>query len=134
MNSKIKVCYPKLGEAALFAIGLTLAVSSAQNSYANQAPEIIIAPVAALSYRSVFSDYKRLENFTEPKPTAWKLANDKVEKIGGWREYAKEAASPQAPPLAVPSVATPSPAAASPTLPTPKPPAPAMHQHQGKQP
>jgi hypothetical protein len=92
MDSKIKVCCPKLGSAVLSAISLTTALYIAPSSYANDAPAMVVAPMALLSYRSVFSDYKKLENFTEPKSTAWKLANDSVEKIGGWREYAKEAA------------------------------------------
>ncbi|MBA2673794.1 hypothetical protein, partial [Ramlibacter sp.] len=48
------------------------------------------APVAAndLSFRSTFEGYRA---FTEEKVVPWREANDNVRRIGGWREYAKEA-------------------------------------------
>ena len=48
-------------------------------------------PASPLEYRSVFEGYKP---YTEEKIIDWKRANDNVGKIGGWREYAKEASQP----------------------------------------
>ncbi len=52
-------------------------------------------PTAAttFSYRSVFDGY---QPFTDQKVLPWKETNATVEKIGGWRAYAKEAAEPAA--------------------------------------
>lgn len=41
--------------------------------------------------------------FNEVKLSAWKDANDTVNKIGGWRTYAKETHESQAPDRPVPS-------------------------------
>lgn len=48
-------------------------------------------PAAVSPYRSVFDGY---QPFTDEKLKSWKDSNDTVEKIGGWRAYAKEAAEP----------------------------------------
>lgn len=45
----------------------------------------------AISYTSPIADY---QSFTDEKVTSWKVANDKVGQIGGWRAYAKEAQQP----------------------------------------
>ena len=44
-----------------------------------------------LEFRSAFKGYKP---YTEEKTVDWKQANDNVGKIGGWREYAREASRP----------------------------------------
>ena len=49
------------------------------------------AAPTALPYRSVFDGY---QPFTDEKMRSWKDSNNTVEKIGGWRAYAKEAAEP----------------------------------------
>jgi len=59
-------------------------------------------PVAPPSHRSAFDGYRRL---ADPKPTPWRQANDTVERIGGWRTYAREANAP--PPDAAASAAAP---------------------------
>ena len=41
-----------------------------------------------VSYTSPIADY---QPFVDEKITSWKVANDKVGQIGGWRAYAKEA-------------------------------------------
>ncbi|MES2949121.1 MAG: hypothetical protein V4858_11325 [Pseudomonadota bacterium] len=46
---------------------------------------------AQATYRSVFEGY---QPFTEEKVQAWKDSNNTVEKIGGWRAYAKEVSEP----------------------------------------
>ena len=54
------------------------------------------APLAAsasatLAYESVFTRYK---SYRDEKAGAWRDANDTVDRIGGWRAYAKEAQQP----------------------------------------
>lgn len=51
------------------------------------------AAPAATGYRSPFEGYQR---FTQEEVGSWKAANDNVGRIGGWREYAKEARPPAA--------------------------------------
>ena len=49
---------------------------------------------APAPYRSAMEGYKP---YTDEKIVDWKQANDSTGKIGGWREYAKEAQQPDAP-------------------------------------
>jgi hypothetical protein len=51
------------------------------------------APVTAPTHRSAFDNYRRHDDV---KPQPWRQANDTVERIGGWRSYAREAAQPPA--------------------------------------
>lgn len=64
--------------------GATLALSTslvlAQDNQGTAAPR--------LGYHSVLNDYQA---FNEQALTPWQQANELVEKIGGWRVYAKEA-------------------------------------------
>lgn len=46
------------------------------------------ASVPALSYTSAFAAYRAL---AEQSVGSWREANEKVERAGGWRAYAKEA-------------------------------------------
>ncbi len=126
MLLKTKVRCPYLGHAAIMlACGITAVPA------VGLAVEPVGSPRVTLTYRSVFSDYQKLENFSEPKSNAWRLANDAVEKVGGWRQYAKEAARADAPPT-VPTI---KPAMSPAPPPTPAPPlAPTMHGHHGKKP
>ncbi|MFO1221262.1 MAG: hypothetical protein U1E89_23130 [Burkholderiaceae bacterium] len=45
------------------------------------------------SHESVFRDYRRVG---EIQKIPWKQANETVERIGGWRAYAREALAPAA--------------------------------------
>lgn len=55
-----------------------------------RAPASAPAPAdAALPYRSLSEDY---EPYSDQKLVPWREANDNVGRIGGWREYAREAA------------------------------------------
>ena len=72
---------------------------------------LAISPVygqaaSPLEFRSAFEGYKP---YTEEKIIDWKRANDNVGKIGGWREYAREASQPEtaAEPPVVPAKADP---------------------------
>ncbi len=53
----------------------------------------VTTDAASLPYRSALEGYQR---YTEEKTVNWKEANDAVARIGGWREYAKEASQTQA--------------------------------------
>lgn len=50
------------------------------------------ATAPALQHRSALAGYRRFD--AEPPPLAWREANDRVERIGGWRAYAREASAP----------------------------------------
>lgn len=75
------------------AIPFYVGIAHAQASPAN-APSTSSSPPAAMTreapatYRSAFEGYKP---YTDEKIIDWKQANDNTGKIGGWREYAKEA-------------------------------------------
>lgn len=67
-----------------------------------------------LSYPSAFEGYKA---YTDEPTANWKAANDTVARIGGWREYARQAQGLDSKPdnlpapAAAPAQATPIPAA-----------------------
>ena len=46
---------------------------------------------ATLAYESVFTRYK---SYRDEKTGSWREANETVDRIGGWRAYAKEAQQP----------------------------------------
>jgi hypothetical protein len=102
-----------------FALGIALALGvpvAAQTAH----PADATATVPPPTYRSAFTGYKRL---SEPPPADWKAANQNVERIGGWRAYAREANAPS------PAASAPAPAASAPeTMRMPRAPAPA-HRH-----
>ena len=49
------------------------------------------APAATVPEPSVFKGYKP---YTDEPIVDWKAANDDVARIGGWREYARQAQQP----------------------------------------
>jgi hypothetical protein len=57
------------------------------------------AAVPRSVHTSAFAGYRRQ---TEPTPIGWKDANDTVNRIGGWRTYAREAAEPSPPAASTP--------------------------------
>ena len=72
---------------------------------------LAISPVygqaaSPLEFRSAFEGYKP---YTDEKTIDWKRANDNVGKIGGWREYAREASQPDnaAGPAVIPATSDP---------------------------
>ena len=86
------------------AVGLLLslfAVNSIAQTPHHHADMATANPVAAapaspratsgLDYVSVFARYKP---YRDEKTGSWREANDSVERIGGWRIYAKEAQQP----------------------------------------
>lgn len=83
--------------AAVLAALLASAAAQAQGSAAATAPKRpdpldAQAATVPLVQRSAFGDYKK--HSAESPPLAWRDANDAVERIGGWRAYAREAAAP----------------------------------------
>lgn len=72
---------------------------------------------AELTYRSVFERY---QSFRDEKVGSWREANDTVTRVGGWREYLKEAQRPESTGNAMPntnSSSTPAPVPATKTDP-----------------
>lgn len=52
------------------------------------------AAATALPLGTFQSAFKGYQPYAEEKITNWRAANDTVERIGGWREYAKQAQQP----------------------------------------
>lgn len=71
------------------------------------------APVLVLSYRSPMASY---HPWTQQSVGSWRDANETVNRIGGWRAYAKEGQEPAS--TAIPA-ATPAPATAKVQQPEP---------------
>ncbi len=77
---------------APLALALVMPMAFAQSSSQPTTPDAKNATSAAvaLSYRSVFADYRA---YSEQPVVSWVAANDTVGKIGGWRTYSREAGS-----------------------------------------
>ena len=107
----------KTFNAVIAALLLSSAALAQQNT---QRPDPLDAKAATapLIYRSAFTGYRKLA--AESPPLAWREANDAVERIGGWRVYAREAQQADAAPPATkaaesPPAAKPAAAASAPT-------------------
>ena len=88
---KIKTYLFSSGMLAACVAGV-LSVSTAHAQ--TEGPKSAALPAVAEApepYRSAFEGY---QPYTEEKITNWKAANDTVDQIGGWREYAKQAQQP----------------------------------------
>ena len=59
---------------------------------AQTAPAPIPPMGTPVPYKSAFDGYQA---YSDDKMTNWKAANDEVARIGGWREYAKQAQQPE---------------------------------------
>ena len=90
---------------AAWAVAFTALVAGAANAQSQTAAPSAPQPSdpMGLSYQSALDGYQR---FTDEKVGSWREANDNVGRIGGWREYAREARDGAAP------AASPAPAAA----------------------
>jgi hypothetical protein len=106
--------------AALISLSAALAAHAQQASAPARPASAAAAPVPGaaagdVSYRSAFEGYQA---FADEKPGSWREANDNVGRIGGWREYAREAqggapspaAQPPERPASAPAAAPASPA------------------------
>ena len=124
--------------AAALLIGVLALDASAQTPHNHAAmtemkpaaaPTTAVAPVApatpsssSLRYESVFSRY---QSYRDEKTGSWREANETVDRIGGWRAYAKEAQQPDA---GVPSTPV------APTQPQPQAKKPDPHAGHGSKP
>ena len=90
-----------LAIAALLTLPFYVGVAHAQTHTAPAAltspsassPPSAMTQIAPAPYRSAMEGYKP---YTDEKVIDWKQANDSTGRIGGWREYAKEAQQPDA--------------------------------------
>jgi hypothetical protein len=90
--------------ALLAALTLTgAALAPAQTAPPRPDPADAKAPVNALAYRSTLTTYRG--HGAPVPPLAWREANDAVERIGGWRAYAREASAAPAPAASAPGAA-----------------------------
>lgn len=80
----------------------TLAATAAAQSPPAPGPDSTSGKSTSLSYRSPIEGYRP---FTEETVMPWKDANDTAARLGGWREYAREARQPAAPSPAAPASA-----------------------------
>jgi hypothetical protein len=83
---------------------LTLLVASlwatqvnAQASAASPAHPVAPAATAEAAPPAYHSALEGYQHYTDEKTVNWKEANDATARIGGWREYAKEASQSMAP-------------------------------------
>ena len=90
--------------AAALLIGVLALGASAQTPHNHAAmtemkpataPTTTVAPAtpssSPLRYESVFARY---QSYRDEKTGSWREANETVDRIGGWRAYAKEAQQP----------------------------------------
>lgn len=80
-----------------WAVALAACAATAASA---QAPAT--APTPTATYRSTFEGY---QPFGDQQVRAWKESNDNVGRIGGWREYAKEAQQAESKPAQAPASA-----------------------------
>lgn len=98
----VEVNMPSLswGQSAM-AVALVLATSvQAQTTSPRPDPLDAKASVPALVYQSSLLSYRP---YTEQSVGSWRQANETVNRIGGWRAYAREAREPV--PASVPASA-----------------------------
>ena len=95
--------------AVVVAMGFLAVNASAQMPHnhaamgaAKPTASVPVAPSAAnaLRYESVFARYK---SYRDEKTGAWREANETVERVGGWRAYAREAQQPDSTTPAAPA-------------------------------
>jgi hypothetical protein len=88
------------------ALAMLIAVvpALAQSRRTPGAPQDSAVDVPHAEYRSSLREYRR---YVEPQaPAAWRDSNETVNRIGGWREYAREAS--EAPSSNAPAASSPS--------------------------
>jgi len=94
----VSICFissPTAGLASLPVLALALWTGAAQAQPAGTAtPPVAMAGTAPAAFRSALEGYMP---YTDEKKVSWKEANDNAGRIGGWREYAKEAGQAQTP-------------------------------------
>ena len=81
----------KLFNARTWLLALSSATLLAGHASAQTKTPALAAPPSAAApapFKSAFEGYRA---YSDDKMTGWKAANDEVARIGGWREYAKQA-------------------------------------------
>ena len=89
---------------ALLVLPLWTSIAPAQTP----APAAALPQAAPAAFRSALEGY---QPYIDEKIVPWKEANDNVGRIGGWREYAKQAAQAAPGPQTPDAVAKPVPPA-----------------------
>jgi hypothetical protein len=84
---------PKVWLLPVILIAMTSAVGAQPASPKKADPLDPAASVPLAAYRSTLSNYQR---HSEQPLGSWKEANETVNRIGGWRVYAREATQPDA--------------------------------------
>lgn len=74
-----------LALSAFLVLPLWVSIAAAQMP----APATALPQAAPIAFRSAFEGY---QPYTDEKIAPWKESNDNVGRIGGWREYARQAA------------------------------------------
>jgi len=100
---------PRIRGISALALILSASIAQAQVDSRKQYSDPLDpqASVPAVVYKSPLADYRRLG---EDKQVPWSEANDTVNRIGGWRTYAREAQQPETAGAASGKPATASPA------------------------
>lgn len=102
---------------SVVALLATATAAQAQSATPRPDPADPKASTVPLVHRSALSQYRR---FDDAGAKQWRAANDAVERIGGWRAYAREANAPE------PAASAPTSAPDRATRPAPPP---AVHRH-----
>ncbi|MDP3136422.1 MAG: hypothetical protein Q8N17_08845 [Burkholderiaceae bacterium] len=92
--------------SSAFALPL-LSLLTVMSAAAQDRAAVAAAPgtaAAALGYGSAFEGYQR---FDDEPVRSWKDSNATVERIGGWRAYARQAQAPASQPAAAARAAEP---------------------------
>lgn len=75
-----------------------LAVASGAMACATHAQTATPTPTPATSSTPYPSAFERYKPYTDDPIGNWKAANDTTARIGGWREYARQAQQPESTP------------------------------------
>ena len=90
--------------AALWFVALLVSTLMFGHAGAQTKPPAVAAVAASAPVKSAFEGYQA---YSDDTMTSWKAANDEVARIGGWREYAKQAQQPEGAPAATTGETTP---------------------------
>ena len=93
----VRLLLPSLVPVALLVGVADAAAQTPARSGTKADPRDARAAAPALIHQSAFAAYRA---HAQAVPIGWKQANDTVNRIGGWRAYAREAAETNAPPAA----------------------------------
>ncbi|MCW5661894.1 MAG: hypothetical protein KIT60_29680 [Burkholderiaceae bacterium] len=89
---------------APWALILGICAAMAQPARGRADPLDAAAAVPPVRHESALKTYRR---FDDAPPVSWRQANETVERIGGWRSYAREASQPPAATSAPPAAPAP---------------------------